>query len=343
MSQISTESVTDSILSEYTEVQDEKLNEDIIMNFVYIYLTTQKKSRSIEDMEKKVVRIAKKMHNIDYLHMYHLDLFVENEKEIGNIAELSCVYQFNLSDYLRYKTVYAEVKTYFEGLQKGSNFYEEKRRKGIFTLKWRYPEGSIFRTLDAEEFGRGVHKMFVYYYYLSEMRYFQYVAKFENKVVSGYCGAFKTFYNNFIRKMEGELQLYIQEKRYDVFLDILEKTCMTLLNLGNVNLAQVLVNLCCRLKEYRPTKVETFVKHIGNLADFKKYTYLVDPDMLQRAFVMAYESRKKTVSFGYIYRKVLQTKGELLKDTCFSMYIDMKDETLYHYIQPNVYIKGDFL
>lgn len=325
-----------------------------ILNFIYI---DDDGFISHDEMEKKMIKwivnnneITMDMYELFYKN--HLDLFIKNE---GGFQAVLNKVEFNMSEYLRYRKVYTTIAEYFKNLNiKFIELYDpnkykdaddikspllEKRKSDTYSEKKQYPDKSIFLEIKPEEFARTCHKLFVYSFCISEMRYFQYKAKHESLNIKGYNSMFGGIFNNYYRRMEREIELYCDNDILDELLDIFKKIIRQFIILQNVALAKITIKLLQKMDVCNKGEIDEFIDDIEKIKGFSKYTYLKSADVIYGAFISASVTDKKFNSFKIIQEKLLKTKDEIMSKDVISNDIKESDIIVYNYLQPTFLFK----
>lgn len=166
-----------------------------------------------------------------------------------------------------------------------------------------------------------------------EIRFFQYKSINENFTLLKYAYDIKLLINNFYRMMLREIHIYNDSN--DTIIAILKKLTNNFLECGNTPFSNICINLLEMIGvSKRSIKIYTKVN----------YTYLVNPDSIEKAFVNVKEYKnEKDVYNKYsliIYNKIFQTRKEILKNIEINIHPKDEDYTIYNILQLNTYIKN---
>lgn len=220
----------------------------------------------------------------------------------------------------------------------------KSRFSGIFQKK--FPISSIFSKIDPIEFSRICHKMYLCYYYLIEIREYQFYSRVSTREVNGYAREFSNFYDNFYRKLESEIEIFCESDELSLLADTFITLSTYFLNVGNIPLAQISINLMDRFRNCKKTKIKQFLDthklslplNVVSLKDYKKFSYLVDPDSINRSFITAQETANKIKTFSFIQTKLVKTKYEILSTDILDK-PTYDDFIVFNYINPKIIIK----
>ncbi len=329
---------------------EEYTNEDLV-NFVYVL---DDKTSDLNAIEQKVVIMLAGTDDVDKhrtLYEHHLDLFIQNQnsfKQSFNDARMQ------LQKFMRQRVLYASVDKYFNTLKMKSRdtitpvtptsrfspltlFSPKSASSGKGGLFSKHPEGSIFANVDPVDFAATCHKMFLFYYFMMETRYYHYYSKFEKVSMGGYAGEFKSFFNNFYRKLELEVELYCLSKQFSLLTEIIITVTQAMLELGNIPLAKICIMLLDRFKLCKEKRISQFKETVRDLKSFNKYQYLIDPDSIRLAFVSSREVKNRTTAFTKIYTKVAATRKLILSEQ-LDVHVQEADSLVYSFLQPDVFI-----
>jgi hypothetical protein len=355
MSTTDSDDVLSSIIDDYL------ISEEEIINFVYKY---DDKKTPLKDLDNKIVDnlideldVAK----METFYLNHLDLFISNQHKFKVLKNG----QF-LEKYMKYRQAFAEIKTYFDSLKlnlkltsspitptlpsndvfvKGSpvsttsSTSSKNSKFRISDLFQKHPSESIFSKIEPSNFARISHKMYVFYYFLIEMRQYQYVSRTPNRNLEGFAMQFGNFYDNLYKKLESVIEIYCNNNNFNLLSDIFIELTNEYLNLGNTTLAQICLNLMNRFKICKKRKIKEFLDNLNDIKTYKKYTYLVDSVSIMRAFISAQEIDNKIKTFAFIQKKMITTRDEILKSNVISMKSTYEDFLVYNFIQPENIIK----
>jgi hypothetical protein len=295
---------------------------------------------SIEEIEGSVMKVLaqKDVEQVQMFYMHHIDLFVRYQFMFTDMLNDP---GFRVLKYTKWRNAYVNLKSYFKGLKMHYKLttpvspIKSSRLSKIFD---KYTKGSIFAIIEPDDFARICHKLYVYYYFMSETRYLHYVSR-HNSELTGYASEMTGLFNNFYRKMEFEVELFCLAGNMNGLVDAFTKMTTTLLNLGNVPFAKVCLNLIERFKICKEKKVSEFQQSLKEIKLYNKYKYFVTPDAILRAFIQSNEMENKARLFGIIYNKILDTKKRLLEMEEVTMQPDGDDFVVYSYLQPTEAIK----
>lgn len=298
-------------------------------------------------MEKNIVKwLEDYIDNVDMdIEMYklfykhHLDLFINNEEKFGKIIIKP---EFNLEEYAKYRNAYMIIDKYFKNLNsKFIQLYDPKKYetpKESYDKKSKtFPYKSIFREVSGNNFAKVCHKLFIYSYFESEMRMFQYKAKHETITVKGYTGIFGAIFNNYFRRMEKEIEIYCKEEKLEMLVKILKGMITEFMSLGNTPFANITIQLLTRLENCNKEEIDEFLSKT-NVRDSNKYTFLRSADVINGAFISGSAVTNKLNSFKLIQEKMLKTKEEIIERNVISSNITEEDVLVYIYLQPNFII-----
>jgi hypothetical protein len=333
-------------------------NEEII-NFAFLY---DDKKTPLYELEDKIVNNVKDLDDIDKIKLFylnHLDLFIKNQNKFKNVIRN----QHFLDEYMKYRTTFADIKTYIDSLglytsltpassqsplsprstsSKGS---KSSRFSGVFQKK--YPVLSIFNKIDPLEFSRICHKMYLCYYFLTEIREYQFYSRVSTRQIHGYADEFSTFYDNFYRKLEGEIEIFCEANEFSLLADTFIILSSYFLDIGNIPLAHTCISLMDNFQICKENKVKQFLDAYNlslplntvSLKNYKKFTYLVDPISINRAFISTQEMQNKIKTFSFIQTKMIKTKEEILSKNITSTKSSYDDFIVFNYINPKIIIK----
>jgi len=360
-------STEEDIISMYTEYDGWVGNEEII-NFAYLY-DDKRPTTTLEDLEDKIVEKLQDSKDINTLKLFyvnHLDLFVKNQNKFQNMIKNVLF----LDDYMKYRTMYADIKTFIDSITLYSELISpvntpllgipqltptlltrphsakmKKRLSDVFDKS--YPSESIFSKIQPNDFAIKCHRMYLCYYFLSEMRQYQFYSRVSTREIAGYAHDFSNFYNNIVRKLELEVDIFCKTGQFSSLADIFIVLSNTFLELGNLPLAQVSINIMHRFQRCKEKKIEHFMEKHGivfplrstNLNKYKKFSYLVEPDNIDKVFFTAQELENKIKTFSFIQQKLVKTKSEILNENIFSSKPSHEDFILSSYINPKMVIK----
>lgn len=345
-------------------------NEEII-NFAFLY---DDKKTSLSDIESQFIdniQLLDDPSKMKLFYLNHLDLFVKHQNKFKNIIRN----QTFLDEYMKYRTEFANIKTYVDSLSLYNNLTSPQslpstpntpntpssatssvasrssrassarsRFSNIFERK--YPQLSIFSKVPPEEFARICHKIYLAYYFLSEIRQYQFYSRVSTREVHGYAEEFSNFYDNFYRKLEAEIEIFCDANEFSLLADTFITLSKIFLEVGNVPFAQTTINLMNRFQICKEQKIQKFLESYNlsfplnalSLKDHKKFTYLVDPTSINRAFITAQETENKIKTFSFIQTKMVKTKDEILIQKITLQKPTYDDFTVFNYINPKIII-----
>lgn len=322
-------------------------DEDLI-NFMY---TMDDKKSSIEEIEDGVMKVLvkKDTEDIQKFYEYHIDLFVRYQPMFSEHMKHP---EFLFMKYMKWRTTVANLETYFNGLKMHHKMSlptspqtplsppKSASSPGarISSFFEKYTRGSVFAIVDPVEFARVCHKLFVYYYFLAETRYFHYVSR-HNTELRGYASELIGLCNNFLRKMEYEVELYCIMGNITGLVDAFTKMTTTFLELGNVPFGEICISLIERFKICKLKRISEYQSTLKSIKSYNKYKYFVSPDAILRAFIRSNEMDNKSRLFMMIYDKLLATKRQLMEMEELKMQPDGNDFVVYNYLQPTESIK----
>jgi hypothetical protein len=209
------------------------------------------------------------------------------------------------------------------------------------------PVSSIFYKVEVTNFAKICHKIYLAYYFLTEIRQYQYYSKVSSRELTGYAFEFSNFYDNFYRKLESEIEIFCDANNFSLLTDIFITLSTYFLDVGNIPLAQICINLMNRFEICKQKKIEAFLQSYNlsypldtlSLKDYKKFTYLVDPISINRAFITAQETESKIKTFSFIQTKMVKTKDEILSYNITSTKPTFDDFVVFNYLNPKSLIK----
>ena len=338
------------------------ITNDDITNFVYVY-DEKKKKMSLEDIQSNFVKIMSETSDPEKVRVFyqsHLDLFINNEKLFTKLLNMP---GFNLGGYFRARQLYTTAAFYFETLGKAEIVSPTKSRRGSkfsmlskatsssdsesdsetpisFGLK-RYPMGSIFNKVRPETFADIVHKMFVYSYFLMESRGYQYIASHgEQKLSTRFAVVFKGIYNNLFRHLEKEVELFCEAKKIKRLITVLKVLAQQFLKHHNIPLAKLVITSLQNVKDCDEKIITKLLDDLRDIKKFERYTYLVDPIAISRAFITSLELGDPIKAFNKIHDKINKTKMEIGEDPeiLFDVHPGRDDLEVYNYLNPLQFI-----
>jgi hypothetical protein len=359
---------TEDIINLYADVSNGEL-----INFAYLY---DDKKTSLKDIESRIIDNIHDIDDIDKIKIFylnHLDLFIKNQSKFKKIIRN----QVFLDEYMKYRTAFADIKAYIDSLSlyntllspetpntprtpnsigtpdtpnsilsTSSKSSAKSRFSGFFDKK--YPLLSIFNKVEPLEFGKICHKIYLAYYFLIEMREYQYYSRVSTREVKGYAGEFSNFYDNFYRKLESEIEIFCESNSFSLLADTFITLSTYFLDVGNTSLAQICINLMDRFKICKESKIKQFLESQNltlplnalSIKNYKKFTYLVEPTSINRAFVTSQETESKIKTFSFIQTKMVKTKEEILSKNITSTKTTYDDFLVFNYINPKIIIKN---
>jgi hypothetical protein len=185
---------------------------------------------------------------------------------------------------------------------------------------------------------------------MAEMRIYQFYTRVDKRSPSGYVKEFYNFYSNLLRKLELEIDIFCNADKFSLLVNIFITLSTYFLEMGNIPLAEMSLNLLERFKICKPKKVEEFLSSynielplkVNALKSYKKFTYLVTPDSISKAFIFAHTQgqtqESKIKSFSFIQNKIATTKSEILDNKIFLMKPSHEDFLLFNFINPKTQI-----
>lgn len=347
----------------------ETISNEEIINFAFIY---DDKKHSLEELEERIVNNLKDSNDITKMktfYMNHLDLFVKYQNKFQNIIRNKMF----LDEYLKYRTAFADIKTFLDSLNLYSTLSSpmtpptlsspmtpstpsstlsspskssvKSRLSGMFQRT--YPILSIFNQITPEEFGIKCHRMYLAYYFITEMREYQFYSRVSTRELGRFAQDFSNFYNNLYRKLESEIELFCESNQLSLLTDVFINLSKYFLEVGNTPLAQIVISLMGRFQICKQKKIQQFLETYklnlplspGSLKDYKKFTYLVEPDSINKAFITAQETENKIKTFSFIQKKMITTRDEILAQQLFTVKPNYDDFLLFNYINPRIIIK----
>lgn len=291
----------------------------------------------IKNIEKNVITNINPEFKSEFFK-HHIDLY--NENLIDDLAE--------------YKCVFSNLCIFFNALKLNNHIYKHSslpinKQKKTFEYK-RNSETSLFNTFKKRDIFKSSHllknsfvescnKIYVYLYLLMETRLFQYKSVNENYNLDScnYAYDIKLFINNFYRILSSEFSVYNNNEKKDEFIIILKELINKFIELGNVPLS----NICISLLELAGVNK----RHIKVSCKSKiNYTYLVNPDNIEKAFVYTKERNESNILYNkhclMIYDKIYETRKEILKNIKINIHPDKNDYIVYNMLQLNTYIEN---
>jgi hypothetical protein len=345
----------------------ETISNDEIINFAFVY---DDKKHSLEELEERIIdqlRNSNDITKIKTFYMNHLDLFVKHQNKFQNIIRNKMF----LDEYLKYRTVFADIKTFLDGLNLYSTLSSpmtpmtspltpstpssilsspskssvKSRLSGIFQRT--YPVLSIFNQVPPEDFALKCHRIYLAYYFVTEMREYQYYSRVSTREVGRFAQAFSNFYNNLYRKLESEIELFCESNQLSLLTDVFINLSKYFLEVGNTPLAQITISLMSRFQICKQKKIQQFLESYnitlplspGSLKNYKKFAYLVEPDSINKAFITAQETENKIKTFSFIQKKMITTRDEILSQQLFVTKPNYDDFLIFNYINPKIIIK----
>jgi hypothetical protein len=357
------------------EDSSETISNDEIINFAFLYDDKKHTLKELEDSIITKLKDSNDMTKMRIFYLNHLDLFVKNQNKFQNIIRNKLF----LDNYIRYRTVFADITTFLESLNlystlspstPGSRLSTQpsprtpqtpstpsstlsspskssikSRFSGLFGKT--YPILSIFHQIEPTEFALKCHRMYLAYYFVTEMREYQFYSRVSTREVDRYAQEFSNFYNNLYRKLESEIELFCESNQFSLLADVFIILTKYFLDVGNTPLAQIVISLIGRFQVCKHKKIHQFLDeyniHLplspGALKDYKKFTYLVDPDSINKAFITAQETENKIKTFSFIQKKMITTRDEILAQQLFSVKPNYDDFLIFNYINPRIIIK----
>lgn len=328
------------------------MNTEELINFAFLY---DDKKMSLEDLEKIIIEKIENSDDIDKIKIFylnHLDLFIKYQNRFKNVIRN----QVFLDDYMKYRNTFADIEYYIHSLELSTDKLStptstptsttsKSSFSGFFEKK--YPTLSIFNSIDPEEFSKICHKIYLSYYFLTEIREYQFYSRVSTRELHGYARDFETFYDNFYRKMESEIEIFCEDNQLSLLADTFMSLSKSFLDMGNIPFAHTCISLMNRFKICKENKIQEFLNDYNlslplnplSLANYKKFTYLVDPGSINRAFITAHEVENKIKTFSFIQTKMIKTKEEILLQNITSTKIKNNDYLVFNYINPKIMIK----
>ena len=357
------DTISEDIINLYLDIPTEE-----IINFAFLY---DNKKTPLEELEDKIIDNIKDLTDIDKIktfYLNHLDLFVKNQNKFKNIIRDK---QF-LDEYMKYRVAFADIKNYIDSLGLYTNLTSpmsptpvsptpvspnpsqvssplsissKYRFNKIFQKK--YPKLSIFHKIGPLEFSRICHKLYLSYYFLTEIREYQFYSRVSTRELHNYADEFANFYDNFYRKLEGEIEIFCEANDFSLLADTFITLSTYFLDVGNMPFAKICISLMDRFKICKENKVKQFLESHNlslplnalSLKNYKQFTYLVDPDSINRAFITAQETENKIKTFSFIQTKMVKTKEEILSKNLMDTKSTYDDFLVFNYINPTIIIK----
>lgn len=348
------------------ESSPETISIDEIINFAYMY---DDKKHTLKELEDKIIQQLQFSNDIVKLktfYLNHLDLFVKHQNKFQKVIR----YHLFLDDYMKYRTTFADIKTFLDSLtlhytltstpstpstpstlspstpsssiSTSSKSSIKSKLIGLFEKS--YPILSIFHKITPEDFSIKCHRMYLCYYFMTEMREYQFYSRVSNRELSNYAEEFSNFYNNLYRKLEQEIDIFCEANQFSSLTDIFITLTKYFLEVGNTPLAQITINLIERFKICKHKKIQQFfesynISNNNSLKQYKQFSYLVDPGSINKAFITAQETDNKIKTFSFIQKKMITTRDEILTKDIMSVKPNYDDFILFNYINPKITIK----
>ena len=325
----------------YEDLYEEgDLTNNHIINFIDVFDDGKESFEAIQERGERVFKGLRNPSLLITLWEAHPDVFVKSDE---NYIEMLQNPTFNLFDYIRYKEWKSKIGCYFTTLEAGyekesNSTYSEASSplEKIYSRNVKGP-GTLFGRIDPVVFARICNKMYMFCYMMLETRFFQYIARHsERNTDFGYTAKLKWLYNNMSRKLEKEVETYCKMKKLEELIRIFDVLITEFRDYGNIPLAKVIIMILrtkfdCNGKEV----MEVLEKH-SDLNASKKYTYLVDPSALKRAFITSYEVNVSAINT--IYKKIADTRKELLESLTdiqdYNKVTDDDDKQVFGYLNP---------
>jgi hypothetical protein len=331
-----------------------------IINFAFLY---DDKKTPLKELEDKIIDKIQHLEDIDKIktfYLNHLDLFVKYQNKFQNVIRNHIF----LDEYMKYRTSFADIKSYIDNLtlyntqispsessspstmiSRPSTASIKSKITGIFEKK--YPPLSIFSKIEPNDFSIICHKIYLCYYFLTEIREYQFYSRVSKRELNGYAHEFENFYDNFYRKMENEIEIFCEANKFSLLVETFISLSKYFLEVGNTAFSHTCISLMNRFKICKENKVQEFLDiynlslplNILALTNYKKFTYLVDPGSINRAFINANEVENKIKSFSFIQSKMIKTKQEILSQNITSTKSTNNDFLVFNYINPKITIK----
>jgi len=355
------------------EDSSETISNEEIINFAFLYDDKKHTLKELEDTIIAKLKDSNDMTKMKIFYLNHLDLFVKHQNKFQNIIRNKLF----LDDYMKYRTAFADVTTFLESLNLYSSLSPstpmsrlstqpstpqtpstpstpssvsskssvKSRFSGLFGKS--YPILSIYHQVEPIDFAMKCHRMYLAYYFVTEMREYQFYSRVSTREVDRYAQEFSNFYNNLYRKLESEIELFCESNQFSLLTDVFIILTKYFLEVGNTPLAQIVISLMSRFQICKYKKIQQFLEeyniHLplspGALKDYKKFTYLVDPDSINKAFITAQETENKIKTFSFIQKKMITTRDEILAHQVFSVKANYDDFLIFNYINPRIIIK----
>lgn len=358
-------------IPEYVEYQQIiNMSDNDIINFSYIY---DDKNMTLPKLEDKIIKMINSMtnpHLINILFKHHLDLFMENEKlfkyQFNSVAFELIEYNKKRQNANMIKRFFTELKSHYDLEQAGpfagdtfitptiktstskrfskmsflsqserSERSEDSDSSSFFSKYSKYPQKSIFNSVSPREFAQCIHKLYVYSYYMLETRNFQYQARHVNTTLDKFYAIYiKGIYQNFYRLMEKEIELFCEKNKLKYMIRIFDQMIDEFTLLHNIPFAKLVTIFLQNMKSCHPKNISKVLSKYNNLKQFDKYTYLVDPIAISRAFITSLELEDKIKAFNKIYDKLYKTRDELDNSITFTETPTQADHYVFAYLRP---------
>lgn len=361
------------------EESAETISNDEIINFAFLYDDKKHTLKELEDTIIAKLKDSNDMTKMRIFYLNHLDLFVKHQNKFQNIIRNKLF----LDDYMKYRTNFADITTFLESLglysslspstpmsrlstqpptpqtpstpstpstssissSSPSKSSVKSRFSGLFGKS--YPILSIFHQIEPTDFAIKCHRMYLAYYFVTEMREYQFYSRVSTRDVNRFAQEFSNFYNNLYRKLESEIELFCESNQFSLLADVFIILTKYFLEVGNTPLAQITISLMSRFQICKHKKIQQFLEEYnitlplspGALKDYKKFTYLVEPDSINKAFITAQETENKIKTFSFIQKKMITTRDEILAQQLFPVKASYDDFLIFNYINPRIIIK----
>lgn len=332
------------IIEEYISYFND-LEMENLLNFTNVKNTKMIHNDFIKKLETETIcKIDNFDNNNNFIfYINHIDLLTNSKN--------SCI------DLVEYKCLVANLEIFFNALKLNNCIYKHSslptsitdnnintiKRKSDTYIKFAkflklsdvYMEKSIFYKINIESFAESCNKIFLYHYLIMEIRLFQYKSINENFTLIKYSYEIKLLINNFYRMMLREMSIYYNNK--DVIISIFKKLLNKFLEFGNTPFSNMCISLLDMLGvKHRNIKIYTKIK----------YTYLVNPDSIERAFIniKEYGNGDKDTYNKYalsIYNKIFQTRKEIINYIEINIHPTKEDYIIYNVLQLNTYLQNE--
>ena len=174
-----------------------------------------------------------------------------------------------------------------------------------------------------------------------ESRGYQYIASHgEQKLSTRFAVVFKGIYNNLFRHLEKEVELFCEAKKIKRLITVLKVLAQQFLKHHNIPLAKLAITSLQNVKDCDEKIITKLLDDLRDIKKFERYTYLVDPIAISRAFITSLELGDPIKGFNKIHDKINKTKMEIGEDPeiLFDVHPGRDDLEVYNYLNPLQFI-----